>query len=78
MILATNEVAAAAIDEELKLQVEATLGDGVVRFFFRGAEWDSLSNKEGGLRSRFIHELASEVEVQPERSTLALTFFLPE
>jgi hypothetical protein len=78
VILATHEVAATAVGKELKLEVEATLDDGVIRFFFRGGEWDSLSEEEGGLRSRFIHDLASEVEVQPERSTLALTFFLPE
>ena len=74
VILATHEVAATAIGNELKLEVEATLDDGVIRFFFRGGGWASLSDEEGGLGSRFVHDLASEVEVQPERSTLALSF----
>lgn len=75
VILATHEVAATAVGKELKLEVEATLDDGVIRFCFRGGDWASLSDEEGGLRSRFIHDLASDVEVQPERSTLALSFY---
>jgi hypothetical protein len=78
VILATHEVAATAVGKELKLEVEATLDDGVIRVFFRGGDWDSLSDAEGGLRSRFIHDLASEVDVRPERSTLALSFFYPK
>lgn len=78
VILATHEVAATAVGKELKLEVEAALDTGVIRFFFRGGEWASLSDEEGGLRARFIRDLASEVEVQPERSTLALSFLLSE
>jgi hypothetical protein len=78
VILATHEAAAAAVGKKLSLEVEAILDEGASVSSFAAESGLRSRTKRTGCGRAFIHDLAPEVEVQSERSALALTFLRSE